>query len=395
MPVYKDESKKKNKYWFEFEAGKQSDGSRKKIRKKGFSSDKEAAIAMTKAMNEYYEGTYIEPSRVKFIDYLIETWLPAKKSLSKQTREMYTGYINHHVKTSACGNIEMGKLNSMHIQKFIAELREKGLAENSVKKMYSIINTALNNATFQLRIIKENPASFIIDKPQNTKTEIVVWDAESSRKFVNETEGVNRYSFAVKLALVTGMRQGELLGLRWKDVDFSNNTLRITQTLTHDGKTLKIGAKTTSSVRSIAIDEDTKQSLLKQYNLQQLEKRDALSKSKAYKNFDLVICTQKGTPCSPRNLMRVFYSLLDRIDVPRITFHNLRHTHATLLLLAGVHPKIVSERLGHASVKITLDLYSHLLPNMQAEAAEKIGDIFGGHFGGRNTLKQDKLVETI
>lgn len=390
MPVYKDETKKKNKFWYEFEAGKDLTGKRKKIRKKGFVTEKEATIAMTKAMNEFFDGTYIEPSKTKFIDYLLDTWLPAKSKLSKQTKEMYLSYINHHVKPSVCGQEELAKLNSTHIQKFIVELRNKGLAENSVKKIYNIINTSLNNATFQLRIIKENPASFIIDKPQNVKSEIIVWDSEDARKFAHESEGVSRYSLAVKLALTTGMRQGEILGLRWKDVDFLNKIIRVTQTLTHDGKTLKVGAKTISSVRPIAIDDETKNNLLKQYNLIQLEKRTSKGK---YLDNDLVICTNKGTPCTPRNLMRVFYSLLQKIDVPKITFHNLRHTHATLLLIAGIHPKIVSERLGHASVKITLDLYSHLLPNMQAEAAQSIGNIFGGHFGGRNTLIQDKLVE--
>lgn len=394
MPVYKDESKKKNKFWFEFEAGKDPvTGKRKKIRKKGFATEKEATVAMTKAMNEHFEGTYIEPSRTKFIDYLLNTWLPAKRSLGKQTKEMYLGYITHHVKPSPVSAIEMGKLNSTHIQSLITEWREKELADNTVKKIYSIINTALNNATYQLRIIKENPAAFIIDKPQNVKTEIVVWDAEETRKFLNESEGKNRYSFAIKLALATGMRQGELLGLRWKDVDFKNSIVRVTQTLSHDGKTLKVGAKTTTSVRPIAIDEDTKHSLLKLYNQIQFEKKDARKNGKMYLDNDLVICTQKGTPCTPRNLMRAFYQLLAKIDVPKITFHNLRHTHATLLLLAGIHPKIVSERLGHASVKITLDLYSHLLPNMQEEAARSIGNIFGGHFGGQNTSIQDKLVE--
>ncbi|SDF05612.1 AP2-like DNA-binding integrase domain-containing protein [Fontibacillus panacisegetis] len=188
MPVYRDETKKKNQFWYEFEAGKKLDGSRRKIRKKGFLTEKEATVAMTKAMNDFFEGTYVEPSKIKFIDYLNDTWLPAKKSLSQQTREMYNSYINRHVKTSSCGNIELGKLNPTHMQKLIVELREKGLAENTVKKIYSIVNTALNNATYQLRLIKENPALYVIDKPQNVKTEILVWDAEESRKFVKESE---------------------------------------------------------------------------------------------------------------------------------------------------------------------------------------------------------------
>lgn len=394
MPVYKDDTKKKNKYWYEFEAGKDPvTNKRNKIRKKGFASESEATKAMTKAMNEFFDGTYIEPSKTKFIDYLLITWLPAKNQLSNQTRKMYLSFINNHVKASICGHQELGKLNSSHIQQSIVQFRENGLAENTVKKIYNIVNTSLNDATYSLRIIKENPARFIIDKPKNVKKEIVVWTAEQVRTFIQDSSQKSRYRHAFKLALATGMRQGEILGLRWKDVDFQNNTIRVTQTLSHDGKELKSGAKTISSIRPIAIDDDTKASLLKLYNQTQLEKRQALAISQEYFDHDLVICTIKGTPCSPRNLMRAYYDALDKADVPKITFHNLRHTHATLLLLAGIHPKVVSERLGHSSIKITLDIYSHLLPNMQEEAARSIGNIFGGHFGGQEPLKQAKLVD--
>lgn len=395
MPVYKDDSKKKNKWWYEFEAGKDPiTNKRKPIRKKGFATEEDALKAMTKAMNEYFEGNYIEPSKTRFIDYLLNTWFPAKK-LAPETKKMYLSHINNHIKSSISGPQELGKLNSIHIQQSIVQFREKGLEESTVKKIYNIINTSLNDALIKLRIIKENPALYIIDKPKIAKKEIVVWDADQARKFIHESTDMSRYSFCFKLALATGMRQGELLGLRWKDVDFTNSTIRVTQTLSHDGKTLSNGAKTVSSVRAIAIDADTKGALIKLYNLIQYEKRQAAKDGRQYFDNDLVICTLKGTPCSPRNLMRIYYSLLGNINVPKITFHNLRHTHATLLLLAGIHPKIVSERLGHSSVKITLDTYSHLLPTMQEDAAKSIGNIFGGHFGGHDTLKQDKLVKIV
>ncbi|MEK4207133.1 tyrosine-type recombinase/integrase [Paenibacillus sp. FSL R10-2788] len=395
MPVYKDESKKKNKYWYEFEAGKDPlTNKRNTIRKKGFLTEDDALKAMTKAMNDYFEGNYIEPSKTRFIDYLLNTWFPAKR-LGDETKKMYLSHINNHIKPSVCGQQELGKLNSTHIQQSITQFREKGLEESSVKKIYNIINTSLNDALIKLRIIKENPALYIIDKPKVTKKEIVVWDADQARKFIHESVDKSRYSFCFKLALATGMRQGELLGLRWKDVDIPNSIIRVTQTLSHDGKTLTSGAKTVSSIRAIAIDVDTKVSLIKLFNLIQIEKKEIENEGKQYTDNDLVICTNNGSPCSPRNLMRTYYSLLDKISVPKITFHNLRHTHATLLLLAGIHPKIVSERLGHSSVKITLDTYSHLLPTMQEDAAKSIGNIFGGHFGGQETLKQDKLVKIV
>jgi Site-specific recombinase XerD len=397
MPVYKDDTKKNNKYWYEFYTGRDPvTKKRKRIRKKGFATEKEALRAETKAMNEFFEGTYITPSKVIFGDYVLHTWLPAKSKLATETRKMYLSHIKNHIIPSICGQQELGKLNPAHIQLSINHLREKGLSESTIKKVYNIMNTSLKDAVYSLRIIKENPALFIIDKPKVEKREVIVWTADDARKFVAESENVGRYWFAFKLALTTGMRQGEILGLRWKDVDFKNNIIRITQTLSHDGKILKTGAKTTSSVRPIAIDVDTKNSLIKHFNISRSEQRQAQSINKPYSNNDLVFCTTNGAACSPRNLMRAYYLLLDKIDVPKITFHNLRHTHATLLLLEGIHPKIVSERLGHSSVKITLDTYSHLLPTMQEEAANSIGNIFGGqtggHFGGQNPVISNKIV---
>jgi integrase len=371
MPVYKDNSKKKNKYWYEFYTGKDLlTNKRTRVRKKGFFTEKEALKAMTKAMNDFFEGNYIEPSKTKFIDYLIYTWIPAKR-LGKETKKMYLSNINNHIKPSICGQQELGKLNSIHIQQSIIQFRDKGLEESTNKKIYDILKTSLHDAVVKLRI----------DKPKAEKKEIVVWDEDQAKKFIRESTNKSRYSFCFILALTTGMRQGELLGLRWKDVDFKNYVIRITQTLSHDGKTLKTGAKTRSSVRPIAIDKYTKGILIKLQNQIQLEKRIALKNGLKYVDHDLVICTYKGTPCSPRNLTRVFYKMLKEIDVSKITFHNLRHTHATLLLLSGIQPKIVSERLGHSSVKITLDTYSHLLPHIQEEAAKAMENIFSSKSG--------------
>jgi integrase len=386
MPVYKDESKKKNKYWYEFEAGKDPvTGKRTPIRKKGFFTEEDAKKAMVEAMNDFFKGNYITPDKTPFAKFLIETWLPSKK-IGEDTRKMYTSHIKNHIAPSIAGRQELCKLEPTHIQQTVVSLREKGLEESSIEKIYDVMNTALNAAANVLKAIKQNPAKFILDKPQAEKKEIVVWDEADANKFVNEMMGVSRYSFVFKLALATGMRQGEILGLRWKDVDFNKNIVRVTQTLSHDGRRLKSRGKTASSKRPIKIDNDTKLMLQKQYNLTRYEMRQAQKEGKEYFDNDLVVCTNNGRQTTPRNIMRVYYYLFTRtkIDVPYITFHNLRHTHATLLLKRGVHPKIVSERLGHKSVKITLDTYSHLLPDMQDFAADSIEDIFGGQNGGQD-----------
>ncbi len=169
------------------------------------------------------------------------------------------------------------------------------------------------------------------------------------------------------------MRQGEILGLRWKDIDEENRTISIVQTLSHDGKELSAGAKTDSGNRQISIDENTLGKILK---LKHRTKVETVANRPLYNDLGLVICTSVGTPLSPRNLNRSFDSIIQKAGIRKIRFHDMRHTHASLLLKQGVNPKIVSERLGHANVRITLDTYSHLLPNLQKDTADEFGKLF-------------------
>lgn len=166
------------------------------------------------------------------------------------------------------------------------------------------------------------------------------------------------------------MRQGEILGLRWRDIDFDRNIISIRQTLSHDGKHLKVGAKTASGVRSISIDRDTV--IMLQKHRRFILKEKVLAGA-LYTDNDLLISTNVGNPTSPKNLSRAWYNLLEKSKLNQITFHDLRHTHASLLLKNDVHPKVVSERLGHASIQITIDLYSYLFPTLQEKAANDLG----------------------
>lgn len=169
------------------------------------------------------------------------------------------------------------------------------------------------------------------------------------------------------------MRRGEILGLRWKDVALNKGIVSVCQTLSKDGKQFLKGAKTDSSIRTIKLSEETVTVLRKQKTMIAKEK---LQSGAEYNNYDLVVCTSKGTPINPANVKRTFARLIQEANLLRIRFHDLRHTHATILLSQGVHAKIVSERLGHRNIKMTLDTYSHVLPNMQEEAANKIDVLF-------------------
>lgn len=298
----------------------------------------------------------------------MKEWIRAKKQqISEQTAVVTEGFMNTHV-IKALGGIRLDALNPLIVQRFINDLGDKGLADSTIKRIYNIVNTSLN-AAVKKQIISRNVAA-LIDKPKVRRKEIEVWDVNEVHAFLKFAKSYTRYYIAFHLALATGMRQGEILGLRWMDVDFDRNIISVRQTLAHNGKSIITGAKTATSIRTISIDQQTA-SILNKHMLS--TKRELLMLGKTMAPHSLVICTGKGTLTSPRNISRVWYSMLKKTGLKKITFHDLRHTHASLLLKNNTHPKVVSERLGHSSIKITIDLYSHLFPNMQEEAAEELG----------------------
>lgn len=365
MSIRKD----KNKWLFVIELGKDENGKRRQIMRRGFKTKKEAEEAYNKAQYEIQqEGRCVEPSKLLYKDYLNE-WLSNKRhNLSQQTFELYSANITNHIEP-ALGGIKLTKLSALHIQRFITELKNKELSNSTVERIFSIVNASLNNAV-KKELLNKNVAA-LVDKPKVKQRELQVWDVEMVQMFLKTARDQDpRLYIAFHLALLTGMRQGEILGLRWQDVDFERGNLIIRQTLSHDGKTLKTGGKSKNSVRSVAVDEATLESLKKHRRMIVQEK---VHLGGEYVDNDLVVCTSKGTPITPRNLNRTWYRLLKLSELPKIRFHDLRHSHASLLLKLGKHPKIVQERLGHASIKLTLDTYSHVMPNMQEEAAKELG----------------------
>lgn len=369
MAVHKDKKAKNKKWYFDIELGKDEKGNRKRKRVRGFNRKKDAENAWTKMKNEISEGTFIERNKTLMKEHL-NTWVNTNPDITLQTKKLYERYIVNHINPEL-GNIEISKLSPKMIQNFVGKLNEKGLASGTVKRIFNVVHASLNTA-YQMELINKNVASKIKKPVERRTKEIVVWDIDQVKYFLNFIEGKTRYAIAFKIALHTGMRQGEILGLRWKDIDFQNKMLSIRQTVSHDGK-LKHGAKTKLSVRTIYIGEYLLEELKNHKKLIDIEKYE---KGANYQNYDLVIGTSNGAPSSPRNLLRVFYSLIKQTNLPKIRFHDLRHTYASLALMAGINIKQISENLGHSSVKITLDTYSHLLPNMKEEATIKFNKLF-------------------
>lgn len=362
--------KEGNTWYFVIDLGKDLlTGKRIQKKKRGFKTKKEANTALAETLNEVNKGTYVEPSKILFSDYLNQ-WLHDKQiNIMPSTYSNYRWLVDKHI-NPYLGNVELSKLNPMIIQKFYNDLVLKGsLAQENIQKIHSLIKDSLNKAE-RWGLISKNVAS-LVDRPKAYKKEMSVWTIEEVKEFLIAAKD-DRLFVAFILAISTGMRQAEILGLRWKDLDTEDSSISIVQTLSHDGKTLKTGTKTKAGMRKVHLPLETLQILQKHKRLIELEKKQ---NSPLYTDNDLIVCTTVGTPVIPRNLMRSYYRLISNAKLTKIRFHDLRHTHATLLLKQGVNPKIVAERLGHADIRITLDTYSHLMPSMQKEATAEFGKL--------------------
>ena len=225
-------------------------------------------------------------------------------------------------------------------------------------------------------LIPRNPADSV-ETPTPTPKEMHPLSAEEARRLLDAAQG-DRFDALYVLAVHTGMRRGELLGLKWDDVDLENASVRVRRTLTRidNGRRLALGPpKNKKSRRTVRLTERAVEAL-RSHLERQLAEIEALGD--LYKDQGLVFTTEAGTLINPSNLrQRSLASLLKRAGLPQITFHDLRHTCASLLFQKNFHPKFVQELLGHASVAITLDTYSHMLPGMGGEAADAMGEALG------------------
>lgn len=375
----KNDTKKTKEMWFYcMSLGKDANGKRILIKKRGFKSKREAEKALREAQVSADKGVFVKPTKTKYSEYVKEWFSTRQNKLSRMTISVSEININQHI-IPHIGHIPLSELNVLHIEKFLRDLRDKSLAEGTIKKIFSLVSSSLISAV-KKDLIPKNVAALAENKPKVKRKPVEVWDEQDVRHFLQVVrESGSRYYIAFHLALTTGMRQGEILGLRWQDIDFKRNLISVRQTLSHDGKEFGI-PKTESSIRSITIDSNTLEALKQHQTVVSKEKEDNAG---IYQDHDLVACTASGTPCRPRDLDKRWVKLRDKSGLRKITFHDLRHTHASLLLKSGAHPKVVSERLGHSSIQITLDLYSHLFPNLQMDAAEGIGEMLFNHNNGK------------
>jgi integrase len=246
-----------------------------------------------------------------------------------------------------------------------------GLSPRTVRYAHSILRKALADAV-RLGYLETNP-SLAADPPTARAArarQFPTWNPDDLRRFLQSVHADPLYA-AFYLAAASGMRRGELLGLRWCDLDLESRQLSVVQCVIEVAHAVRIGPpKSDHSRRMIALDQKTV-AVLAEHKKRQQGKR--LQRDASLAPDDLVFAQDDGSPIHPGCFSQIFGRRVATARVPRIRFHDLRHTHATLALRAHVHPKIVSERLGHSTIAITLDIYSHCIPSMQREAADAIG----------------------
>lgn len=330
----------------------------------------EAAAKLAKAMVDREEGLAVDAGNLAVGEYL-DRWHEdsVKDTVRQSTFERHEQIIRLHIR-SALGQLKLKALTPIHVQGFYRDKLDSGLSPATVQKIHAVLHKALDRAV-KWSLVPHN-ATEGVKSPRPTPDGIKPLYKEQTKSLLNAARE-DRFHALYVLAVTTGLRQGELLGLKWEDVDLENGLVRVRHTLTRHTGRLRLGEpKTKRSRRTVRLTESAVE-VLKEHYARQMEQMARLGD--LYEDQGLVFTSEKGTLMNPTNLReRSFAPLLKKAGLPAIRFHDLRHTCATLLLSRNVNPKIVSEMLGHASIAITLDTYSHVLPNMQDSAAKALED---------------------
>ena len=335
-----------------------------------FKTRGEAQLWIRQTLQQIDSGmTYLSTKR-SLAEHL-NTWLENEKPVLRPSSwihysQLVCMYINPNI-----GKISMKDLRTEHVQQFYSRLNNQGIGAHTVRKVHAVLSHSLNTAV-ETGVIVRNPVSFA-HPPKKPISEMKILDESQASHFLISIIG-NRWEALFRLEVVTGMRQMELLGLKWIDLDWLLQSIRVERQLVRpDGTGVNfLAPKTRSGKRINDLDDITIKILRNHYERQQA---DRLKAGERWKEYGLIFTTSIGTPIPVGELLRTFYRLLADAGLPRIRFHDLRHTAASLMLNHGVPAIVVSKRLGHARVSITEDTYGHLLPGMQVEAARIISDL--------------------
>jgi len=332
---------------------------------------KDAEKRLLELLCQLDTGAFVTPGKSTVAEYM-SRWLEdyARLNLTPRTAERYAGIIKGHF-ANDLGNIPLVQLKPQHIQKHYTDKLNSGLSARTVRYHHAILHVALKTAV-KWGLLSRNPAD-AVDPPKIRPVEMRTWDEDEANRFLESIKDT-RYYELFYLALATGMRRGELLALRWCDVDLLQCQVSVNRSLHHlkNGSYIFSEPKSAKSRRTIALSPKAT-ILLREYKLKREAEYTILGI--ALKDSDLVFSHVDGSPLRPNTITRAWPDLAARAGVKVIRLHDARHTHASLMLKQGIHPNIVQERLGHASIAMTLDTYSHVAPGLQAAAAARFDEL--------------------
>jgi integrase len=334
---------------------------------------KEVYDKLQKALQEQQQGTLPTGPKQTLKQYL-EYWLEEvhKPTIRLSSYVKYRRLIYIHI-LPELGHVQIQKLTPQQVQALYKKKGEEGLSPKMINSIHGVLHKALDNAV-RWHLVSSNVCD-LLSPPRVVTQEIQPLTPDQARRLIEAARG-HRLEAVLMLAITTGLRRGELLALRWQDIDFEGQSLQVRRTVDFfagHGGYVETEPKTAKGRRKITLPPFVID-VLKQHRVEQLELR--LKACTAWEEHDLVFTGLHGNYLNPRYILKMFAQLLQEASLPHLRFHDLRHSAATLLLGMGVHPKVVQEILGHSTISMTMDTYSHVLPSMQKEAMEKWGDVF-------------------
>jgi integrase len=346
----------------------------------------EANKRLAEFITEIEAGEYIDPSKMKFIDF-VEEWREkyANKHLSPKTIETYSYPLKNYI-LPTFGNTRLDEIKPIHIINYLDSLedirkdgKKGGLSSSSIYYHYRILKDILSRAT-EWKVIKSNPVENV-KRPKVTQNKTDVYTEEEVRELFEKLQHEPIHNrIMILLAITTGLRRGELLGLQWEDVDFEDKTINVVHSIQYiKGKGYELKEpKTKTSTRTIVAPAYVLEELKNYKRIKNKERMQAAELWEGGKHF-FVFCTWNGKPYYPTVPGTWWRRFIKRTGLKSIRFHDLRHTAATLLINQGVHAKVISERLGHADIKTTMNIYGHYVRKADEEAADKLNSLFQPH----------------
>lgn len=332
-------------------------------------------------------GEHVDPTRLK-VDQWLSQWLEIiRDEISPKSHERYSEIVENFL-SPALGALLIAKVAPSHIQAAYAKLasggrldgKGGGLSPSTRRYVHRVLRAALARAVEQ-QVIARNPADIFRNRlPKVERKEMVTLTAEQSAALLASLTDKRVY-WPVLLSLATGARRGEILALRWRNVDLERGIVRIVESLeeTKAGG-LRFKAPKSDKARAITLPAFM---IAKLRHLKKIQAEELLAVGVRQTGDTLLCCKPDGEPYCPRSVTHVFTRAVSRLDdIPHVRFHDLRHSHATQLLLDGVHPKVAQERLGHSTISTTLDLYSHVSQTMQEDAAARLDAALGNAISG-------------